>query len=65
MANVRAASSEALKTYNAHVNAGTLESAKTFYIPVFNNMPDATCTMDTFTSDISKANNWIHDGVGW
>jgi hypothetical protein len=45
MANVDAAKSEAKTTYNAYKNANILSSAKTFYIPVFNNMPSAKCTV--------------------
>ena len=39
MANVQAASTEAVKTYTAYKNVGALNSAITFSIPVFNNMP--------------------------
>ena len=46
MANVRAAASEAKHTYNAYVDAGILSTAKTFVIPVFNNMPNADMTRD-------------------
>lgn len=46
MANVRAAASEAKHTYNAYVDAGIINSAKTFVIPVFNNMPNADATLE-------------------
>ena len=46
MANVRAAASESKHTYNAYVDAGIIASAKTFVIPVFNNMPNADMTRD-------------------
>lgn len=46
MANVRAAASEAKHTYNAYVDAGILSTAKTFVIPVFNNMPNGDMTRD-------------------
>ena len=39
MANIQAASTEAVKTYNAYKNVGALNNAITFSIPVFNNMP--------------------------
>ena len=37
-----------LRSYKSYVAADTLDSKKTFYIPVFNNMPDATATSVTF-----------------
>lgn len=42
MANVRAASSESVTTYNAYNAAGILKTAKTFIIPVYSNMPSST-----------------------
>ncbi|MDE5670918.1 MAG: SH3 domain-containing protein, partial [Eubacterium sp.] len=42
MANIQAASTEAVKTYNAYKNVGALNNAITFSIPVFNNMPGAS-----------------------
>ena len=39
MANVQAPSSEARNTYNAYREAGVLSAARTFIIPVFDNMP--------------------------
>jgi len=51
MANIRAAASESKHTYEAYVDAGIINSAKTFVIPVFNNMPNADMTRD----DIFKA----------
>ncbi len=39
MANVQAAASEASNTYKGYKNSGELANAKTFYIPVFVNMP--------------------------
>lgn len=46
MANVRAAASESRHTYAAYVDAGIINSAKTFVIPVFKNMPNADATRD-------------------
>ena len=51
MANVRAAASESKHTYEAYVDAGIINTAKTFVIPVFNNMPNANLTRD----DVFKA----------
>ena len=42
MANIQAASTEAVKTYNAYKNVGALNNAITFSIPVFNNMPGSS-----------------------
>ena len=53
MANVQAAASEALNTYNAYNSAGLLSTEKTFLIPVFNNMPG----MKQYSSDIPKVVN--------
>ena len=47
MANVDGASSEAAINYKAYSNASILSSAKTFYIPVFKNMPSAKCTVSS------------------
>lgn len=48
MANVRAAASEAKKTYNAYAAAGILETKKVFSIPVFKNMPGADMTREDY-----------------
>ncbi len=40
MANVQAAASEALTSYNAYSSAGLLSSAKTFIIPIYKNLPN-------------------------
>jgi hypothetical protein len=47
MANVDGASSEAAINYKAYSNASILSSAKTFYIPVFKNMPSKKCTVSS------------------
>ena len=36
-------------TYKGYANSGVLDSSKTFYIPVFNNMPNGTGTSVTFS----------------
>ena len=57
MANVQAAASESVTTYNAYKAAKILDTAKTFIIPVYNNMPSSTAdvshistTADTTTT---------------
>lgn len=55
MANVRAASSESVTTYNAYNAAGILKTAKTFIIPVYSNMPSSTyVTSSTSSSTTAK-----------
>lgn len=51
MANVAAAAAESSTTYNAYKNANILDVTKTFYIPVYNNMPNDN------TSDNSTTTN--------
>lgn len=48
MANVRAATFESRKTYNAYAEMGLLENKKVFSIPVFKNMPHADMTREEF-----------------
>ncbi len=55
MVNVSAVSQEALSTYKAYSDAGQLANAKTFYIPVFNNMPNDTASYGT----------WKKSGDSW
>lgn len=54
MTNVSGAASEGYHLYSGYSNAGLLNSAHTFYIPVFNNMPndnsDITTTAPTITT---------------
>ena len=45
MTNVNAVSVESVSMYNAYNKAGQLSTKKTFYIPVFNNMPDDTSSV--------------------
>lgn len=40
MKNIKGAAAEAKQTYKGYYSAGILESARTFYIPVFDNMPN-------------------------
>ena len=50
MANADGAASEAAINYKAYSNSNNLSSAKTFYIPVFKNMPSAKCTVSAASS---------------
>ncbi len=53
MTNVSGAASEGYHLYSGYANAGLLNSAHTFYIPVFNNMPNddsVTTTAPTTTT---------------
>ena len=43
MTNVNGAASEALISYRAYINANLMSQKKTFYIPVYNNMPEKKC----------------------
>ena len=45
MTNADGASSEAAITYRAYSNASILDEEKTFFIPVFKNMPKEKCTV--------------------
>ena len=42
MQNIQAPSTECIKTYKSYNNVGLINSAFTFVIPVFNNMPEST-----------------------
>lgn len=53
MANVQAAASESVTTYNAYNSAGILSASKTFYIPVFSGMPSSKCTVSSSGSSSS------------
>lgn len=51
MANVQAAASESVTTYNAYKSAKILDTAKTFIIPVYSGMPASTANVNhIFTS---------------
>lgn len=47
MTNVSGAASEGYHLYSGYSNAGLLNSAHTFYIPVFNNMPNDNSNITT------------------
>lgn len=51
MANVRALPSESYTIFKSYNNSGILDSAFTFKIPVYNNMPDATTLNASENSD--------------
>lgn len=55
MQNVDAPSHESVSRYNAYSGAGQLAAAKTFYIPVFNNMPADTSTNAAASTSSVKA----------
>lgn len=47
MTATQSASSEARRMFNAYKKSGLLDSALTFYIPVYNDMPSTACLMPT------------------
>lgn len=53
MANVEAAAAEAITTYNGYKNANILDVTKTFYIPVFKNMPGDTTAQVQTPADVT------------
>ncbi|MCD7723222.1 MAG: Ig-like domain-containing protein, partial [Clostridiales bacterium] len=61
MANVQAAADEALDTYEAYSSAGLLSSAKTFIIPVFENMP-GDVTVESTAVELSSSSIKISAG---
>ena len=56
MQNVKAPYTEAYSTYTSYYNSNLLDSAFTFKIPVYNNMPDATTlsTSENATNTLSS-----------
>lgn len=61
MANVQAAVSESLTSYNAYKTAGLLSSAKTFIIPIYKNLPDE----DPYTWKLGSDGYWyLYDQSG-
>ena len=61
MQNIAAPESEALSTYKAYSNAGIVDSAFVFKIPVYRNMPAYACTKpgseEKVTLNVSTINN--------
>lgn len=58
MTNVSGAASEGYHLYSGYSNAGLLNSAHTFYIPVFNNMPNDTTNTTTNTTTTTTTKNY-------
>lgn len=56
MTNVNGAASESAHLYSGYSNAGLLNSAHTFYIPVFNNMPNDNSNTTTTTTITTTKN---------
>ncbi|MDE6413654.1 MAG: hypothetical protein K2K42_07205, partial [Eubacterium sp.] len=65
MANIQAAATESVKTYNAYKNNGSLNSAITFSIPVFKNMPKDTPVLATPKLNTIKVNNDCSFSLSW
>ena len=57
MANVSAAASESLSTYNSFVESNLINTSFTFYIPVYNNIPNEFTTLPP----IGDTNNDLTD----
>ena len=53
MANVQAAASESVTTYNAYKSAKILNTAKTFIIPVYSGMPASTANVNHISTSTS------------
>lgn len=53
MANVQAAASESVTTYNAYKAAKILDTAKTFIIPVYSGMPASTANVNHISTSTS------------
>lgn len=61
MTNVLAPYSESKSIYNGYKNIGMLSSSLTFFIPIFDNMPQyATQSPDISDSDFSKDNTSVY-----
>lgn len=58
MTNVSGAASEGYHLYSGYSNAGLLNSAHTFYIPVFNNMPNDSSNTTTTTTTTATTKNY-------
>ncbi len=57
MTNILAPASESLSTYGSYIDSGLLETAYTFYIPVYNNIPNDY----TIMPPIGDTNNNLSD----
>ncbi|MDE6659848.1 MAG: hypothetical protein K2K01_07030, partial [Eubacterium sp.] len=65
MANIQAASTESVKTYNAYKNNGALNSEITFSIPVFKNMPNEKPALTAPKLNTIKVNNDCSLSLSW
>ncbi len=64
MTNVLAPSSEAKSIYNGYQKSGLLNTAMTFIIPVYNNMPDIqTQSPNINTKDFTKVNEKVYCNI--
>ena len=67
MQNIAAPESEALSTYRAYSNAGIVDSAFVFRIPVYRNMPSYACTKpgseEKITLNVSTVDNLPVNGT--
>jgi len=67
MQNIAAPESEALSTYRAYSNAGIVDSAFVFKIPVYRNMPSYACTKpgseEKVTLNVTSIENLPVDGT--
>ena len=67
MQNIAAPESEALSTYRAYSNAGIVDSAFVFRIPVYRNMPSYACTKpgseEMITLNVSTVDNLPVNGT--
>ena len=59
MANVQAAAAESNSTFNAYKNANLLQITKTFYIPVYSNLPGEVLGEITNLKAVSASSNQI------
>lgn len=57
MANVQAAADESAINYKAYKEADILAQPKTFYIPVYNSMPNSKCTMSSSSSTSTSSSS--------
>lgn len=55
MKNVQAAASESVSSYNGYKNAGILGITKTFYIPVYKNMPNDVSATSITVNDATTS----------
>lgn len=54
MKNVQAAAQEAVSSYNGYSLAGILSNTRTFYIPIYTNMPNTVGSTSVYVTDVSN-----------